>query len=202
MPAPGPDKALCGAQLPNQPKGRTCRQVAGWKTDHLGVGSCIRHGGATPTHAVNARRARISDAAAIMGVPADADPADGMLEMFSVALGQERWLRDEVADLDRHALTGPVGGSEHGEPRYEPNVLIRMHTEAIDRVTRVAKACRDAGIADARIELERAHGERLAEIIRAVVIGLGRRLDEPEVQTLVRGLLSAGPSIIEGTEAA
>lgn len=192
----------CGADKTAVRGGGTCGLPAGWGTDHPGIGRCRKHLGNTKNHQAAAARVRLTLAADVMGVPVDVDPHDGLLKMLAVAYGRELWLRDEVAELERHALTRPVGGGEHSEPRYEPNVLIRMHDDAIDRVARIGKVCHDAGIATERIELERAHGEQLAGIVRALVVGLGRRLDEPEVQELVTRLITSGGDVVDGTVAA
>lgn len=39
--------ALCGAKK-RDGSGETCRQVAGWGTDHVGTGRCKLHGGLSP----------------------------------------------------------------------------------------------------------------------------------------------------------
>ncbi len=40
-------RSTCGAHVKSRPGGR-CEQRAGWGTDHVGVGRCKLHGGATP----------------------------------------------------------------------------------------------------------------------------------------------------------
>lgn len=155
-------KTICGAK---NRQGEPCARPAGWGTPHS-TGRCKLHGGRTLSHAVAAQRERVTQAAAIMGVPTGVDPHEGMLAMLAVAYGQELWLRDEVALLARRELTGPVGGGEHSSPRYEPNVLVRMHTDAVDRVTRIAKQCADAGVAEREIVLR----EGMAAVIRDVLV--------------------------------
>jgi hypothetical protein len=63
VPNPGPGKALCEAQRTNQSKGLTCHLVAGYGTDHVGVGRCKWHGGCTPTHNEHAQVEQIKQMA-------------------------------------------------------------------------------------------------------------------------------------------
>lgn len=60
------EKPKCGAQRPHQPEGILCGQPAGWGTNHIGVGRCKRHGGATPTQNLAAERVVAERAAATL----------------------------------------------------------------------------------------------------------------------------------------
>lgn len=48
----------CGAATRT---GGTCTQVAGWGTDHVGVGACKLHGGSTETHRISGARRLAAD---------------------------------------------------------------------------------------------------------------------------------------------
>jgi hypothetical protein len=49
MPQIGPDKPLCGAKKRQPEPGKEyCTFLAGWGTDHAGIGRCKLHGGNTP----------------------------------------------------------------------------------------------------------------------------------------------------------
>lgn len=47
------NRLLCGGKLNSKAAretGKTCKQPAGWKTPHPGIGRCYYHGGMQPTH--------------------------------------------------------------------------------------------------------------------------------------------------------
>lgn len=155
MPPPGPDKKLCGAQRPNQPKGTTCRRVAGHGTDHLGIGRCSRHGGNTPTHVANAREIQTRAACKRLGVPIDTEPGQALLEEVAMAKGAEAFyaaLVEKLAKVPKAPTVteikgGPLDGQKRLKPgkdavymptyhaggmptgRAEPHVLVRLWME-------------------------------------------------------------------------
>ena len=188
MPAPGPDKELCGAQRPNKPKGVTCRLVAGYKTDHLGVGRCYRHGGATESHERSAQMVIARQACVRLGVPIPADEADPGLILIGLvreAAGNVEFYRSLVADLPTHphpddewedkdgnvhvkqGKTGIYGRTYHqsGIPTGEakPHVLVVMYNEERDRLARFVKEVLGAGIEERRVRLEEADARTLME---------------------------------------
>jgi hypothetical protein len=195
----GHEPAMCGAKK-RQGEG-TCRLRAGHGTDHVGTGRCRRHGGSTPSHVVVAQRQRLTDAAAIMGIPTDVEPHAAMLLMLRRAHGQEEWLADEVALLERGELTNPVGGGQGGIPEWKPHVLIGMHNAAIDRVAKIAKQCADAGVAKRMIEIQGEMAASIAQVCRAMAVALGHDPGAPEVRAAMRAALTQH-STIEGTETA
>jgi hypothetical protein len=87
VPVPGPDKELCGAQLPNQDEGTTCRLVAGYRTDHLGIGRCYRHGGSTPTHVRAAQREIARRECQVLGIEVEIDPGEALIRAVWEAEG-------------------------------------------------------------------------------------------------------------------
>lgn len=98
MPAPGPGKALCGAQRPNQPKGVTCKLVAGHRTDHVGTGYCWRHGGLTPSHKTAAEREQARQACELFGLEmADRDPGEVLLGEVTRTCRSIAWHETELA---------------------------------------------------------------------------------------------------------
>ena len=106
MPNPGPGKALCEAQRTNQSKGLTCHLVAGYGTDHVGVGRCKWHGGCTPTHNEHAQVEQIKQMAVrISGVARIVTPVQAV-EIVMGSLNAAWWnvppVRRLVAELPTH----------------------------------------------------------------------------------------------------
>lgn len=97
MPAAGPGKKLCGANLKG---GRACRNPAGARTEHLGVGRCYRHGGNTPNHKAAAEVELAKQAVQRYGLAVDIDPALAMMKAVARSYGSVLYLRAQVAELD------------------------------------------------------------------------------------------------------
>lgn len=193
MPAPGPDKALCGAQRSNQPEGATCRQVAGYRTTHPGVGHCYRHGGCTPTQVRGAQIEIARRECDRLGVPIDTDPGDALIGLVREAAGNVEFYRSLVADLPTHperltndegesrTRTGVYGPTFHqsGIPTGEakPHVLVVLYNEERDRLAAFAQAALKAGVEERRIRLAEADAQKL---MAGVVVGLQRAKVSPE----------------------
>lgn len=75
---------FCGAAKKD---GTTCRQTAGKRTNHVGIGNCWLHGGATPTHQAAASVAMARETAQLFAVPRDVHPIDGLLEEYARTAG-------------------------------------------------------------------------------------------------------------------
>jgi hypothetical protein len=108
----GPDKEKCGAQLPNKPPGVTCRNVAGERTNHLGIGRCYRHGGCTQTHEASAEQVmeerrveEIAKLAATFALPVeDMSPEDSLVWQHRELRRQITWVTSYIADLEADEL--------------------------------------------------------------------------------------------------
>jgi hypothetical protein len=170
-PFKGYDKT-CGATTRG---GKQCGRPAGWGTTHVGSGTCKLHLGSVQTHIVKAQRERVTEAAALMGVPTDVDPHEGLLRMLAVA----------------------SGGGQGGIPEHKPNVLVKMHTDAVDRVTRIAKTCADAGVQERAIRVVEDNAEQIANVLRRFATLAGLDVAEPGVQRAAR--LALTQDVIEGT---
>lgn len=112
------------------------------------------------------------------------EPADAMLAMVWEAAANVAVLRELVQDLD--AMVGPGGlagltGSTAKVFDAAPHVLVEMYDSERERLVRWAKACRDAGVDERRVELAESQGRLLAQVVAAVGAGmlavLGDRLD-------------------------
>lgn len=226
MPAAGPDKKLCGAQLPNRPQGTTCRNIAGKGTDHKGFGRCSRHAGNTPSHRASAREKQARAAATALGVRLEIDPAEGLLQCVWDAAGMAEWYRARVTELDTHPGEGQViehrDGPRDGEkefippapamyaPTYhangsrtgraEPHIFVRLWAEERDRYERASKAALDAGVAQRLLDLAWDTARRLADGFIAFALAMGQDIDDPAVKAAMRVALDkARGDVVEGS---
>lgn len=204
----GPHKRLCGAQLPNKPRGRTCTQRAGWGTDHVGVGCCRRHGGATESHERKARREIARSECDRLGVAVQIDPGDALIRELWEARGNFEFYRKLVEQLATHPepdrfIPGEESSDGHwkqGEPgiygptrhvsgiptgEAKPHVLVQMYMDERKHLVHVAKTCITVGIEERRVKLAEDQGRLIADILTGVLTELGV-MDRPEVPTVVR----------------
>lgn len=179
--------------------------------DHGGAAGHVR--------AAAARRLALGEAMGELerlGVPIDVEPADAMLEMVREAAGNVAFLRRRIQELDQ-LLGGPegneiiavLGGAAKdagpleipaGPPaiaarvdprnfRAERHVLVAMYDDERERLVRWAKACRDAGVDERRVQLAEDQGRQLAAVLRGTleaVLALVVGLVDPAVAAVVR----------------
>lgn len=199
-----PDAAMtadgkCGA---TNRQGNPCGRPAGWGTTHAGTGHCKMHGGSTPNGKKHAARLEVASLRDAMGYDTDISADDALLEMVKVQYGMVAWIRGQVSDLENDNTTGPVGGSEHGHPRWEPHVLIRMRGEEEDRLLKLIKTCHDIGIDERRVQVMEQYGEQLAAFARGLLEDFGL-MDDPRAPGVVRRrMLELGNGGTEGQVAA
>lgn len=191
---PGHDAGDCGARLKQaRADGRdTCTQPAGWGTDHVGIGRCKLHGGATPNHSVNAARVQAEQALLraqqTYGLPVDVEPGEALLGLVRVAAGIVAWLGAQIAQLQAEDLT--VDGRTHP--------LVSLYLEERKHLTQVSKDTLAAGVAERRVRLEEAQGQLLVGLLERIIRRLGADPMDPAVRDIVREELTA----IEGGQAA
>lgn len=186
------DTPLCGAlrtqggeQLYNEDGSKvTCRQPAGYGTDHLGYGRCKFHGGNAPTHQIAAEREKIATEMikreiAFYGEVMDIDPLTALAEEVRRCAGHVAWLGDEVRKLHRGELTQE---SAFGE---SPNILIKMYQEERDRLVSASKAAVSAGVAERTVQIAEQQGQMLAAVIRDIL--WDRELDLTPAQQQASG---------------
>jgi hypothetical protein len=208
-PAPMNEPRKCGSMNGAKGRGgRPCGNPAGKKTDHLGFGQCWLHGGNTPNGKAAAERMRLeAEQAALEAtarrycVPVDMDPRDGLLEEVARAAGWLRYWDQRVNDLEPEELAGVLkkgrqyGSNSQGHVNVTTweagnHVVVLTWERARRDFVKVCKDAAQAGVEERRVKLAEEQGALLAEVVRAVVDGLGRSLDEPEVEQVVRGAMS------------
>jgi hypothetical protein len=142
---------FCNARKKN---GERCKAFAGLGTDHLGIGPCKYHGGATRNHRQRAVVLRAQQEAVMLGKPIPVSPDQALRSALAASAGHTAWLSTEVANLD-------------GLGSVEARALVTLYGEERDRLTRVAKACVDAGMTKRDIELQQQTTEALVRAIES-----------------------------------
>lgn len=171
-----------------------------------------------------ARRLALGEAIAELhqlGHPIDVEPADAMLAMVQEAAGNVAFLRARVQELDQLtresreleaalavlggggkesveiAQRAPAGIYGQVDPRNwkaERHVVVAMYDDERERLVRWAKACRDAGVDERRVQLAEDQGRQLAAVLRATLeaaLSLVVAILEPAAATTVRERWSA-----------
>lgn len=165
---------------------------------------CRMHGGASP-QARNAARQRLEMAeaqrvTATYGVPRDVDPHTALMEQVQASAGHVAYLGAVVGELQRDDLVRGVtrtvmlpDGSRRVEISAAVSVYLQLYNEERDRLARMCATAIKCGVEVARVEMERDHIQRIAEMVRGIVTGLGHDLTDPHVGQVVRTwMLPAG----------
>ncbi len=144
---------LCNAKKKD---GTRCRAFAGQGTDHKGIGKCKYHGGSTKSHRASAVIVEARRQAIVLGRPVDVQPHQALVGMLRATAGHVAWLNAEIAEL------GDL--SDH-----ESNMLVRLYGEERDRLTRIAKACLDAGVEEREVELSQRYAEQISKAVENAI---------------------------------
>jgi hypothetical protein len=170
-------RKICNAKLQgkNRSKNKHCQLDAGRGTQHPGFGKCSLHGGNTPTLESNAGMLAGGEVIAKMSKgfgapPPKIDPHEALLQEVANSFGIVAFLRQR---LDMYDL-------KLGEKVLEPakQQLIELYDKQRTMAVRTAKMAIDAGIAEQRVELERAKGMLLVEVLKEVFAKLGLSVDQ------------------------
>lgn len=164
--------------------GKPCGHIAGFGTDHKGVGCCKFHGGSTPTGRAAARRQAAEQAVVTYGLPREIDPHAALLEELHRTAGHVAWLGQLVGDLATRDLK-QYEVREMGGLVERPAIWVELYHRERKHFTAVAKTCVDVGIEERRVKLAENQGRLLAEVIRGVLTDLGV-VDHPEAPAVVR----------------
>jgi len=195
VPAAAETKPRCGAQLPHQPQGRTCRNVAGFRTPHLGVGRCYRHGGLTASHQRAAekeiaRQAVLRFALATEDEIRNLDPRQVLAEELARSQRVVRALDARINELaEIHGPTFHSTGIATGEAK--PHVEWMMWADARAHLKAVAAECHRAGIEAFYARLAQEDGRQIVALLAAFAEALlGLSLDRsPAVRRVLATLL-------------
>lgn len=202
MPAAGPDKKLCGAEL--KKRGTTCRNVAGKGTSHRGVGRCSRHGGSTESHEKAASVELARRECATLGIPIETTPAEALIAEVWEAAGNVAYYRQLIQELPTHPEPDEfhppegeddAGWWERGQPgvygrtyhvsgiptgKAEPHVLVVLYNDERKRLVDACAAALRAGVEERRLRMAEADAQRItdAQVKALADLGLSDRLEE------------------------
>jgi hypothetical protein len=150
-----PARPLCGAK--NHQGTGTCRNRAGFRTDHFGIGHCYLHGGSTKSHRIAAVKAEAAATVARLGMEVSLDPADALAFSVRLASGDVEWLRARIADVERTA------------PKANLDVLAAALASANERLARISKLASDAHVEERRLQLDALVVDRLGAAVTAAI---------------------------------
>lgn len=164
---------ICAA---NKSDGKKCQLTAGLYTDHVGWGKCSFHGGNTPTLRTSAAKymggeviERMTNGYGVAG-PVDITPEDALLQEVRRCSGHVGFLQDRLNMFDLQ-----LGTKALDEAKKE---LVELYQKERLMLAKVAKAAIDAGVAVAKVQLEREKGVKLVEVLREVFDGLGLSVEQ------------------------
>jgi len=182
----------CGSRK-KQSEG-TCRNAAGYKTDHPGVGKCHLHGGSMRNHKIAATRELAAKAVATYGLPREIDPSTALLEEVHRTAGHVDWLRVKVAELEDKDLVWGVSEVKASDGKDGNSVTetavasmwVQLYNDERKRLVDVCKAAISAGIEERRVHLAESQGTLMATAIRAILADLHLSIEQQQlVATIV-----------------
>jgi len=164
-------KPKCGAQKRQGAKGETCTFVAGWGTDHVGVGHCRLHGGNTRTQRTAARAAQAESEArqvlANLNVPAVDDPFAALSRLAGQVLAWQEAISGIVNNLGDRVRYEGASGSE--QLRAE----IALYERAMDRTGHVLGMIAKLNIEDRMARVTERQADALVSALEAALAAAG-----------------------------
>lgn len=143
--------------------GGTCKQAAGFGTDHVGTGACKFHGGSSPTGRAAARReAALEFARGALGAAVAGSALDALQESVELSRGLVAYYRHELAGA---ALEAAQEGEQGVKARARMEDLREPYREAIKLERETAQAAITSKVAERRQLL----AERQAALLAAAI---------------------------------
>lgn len=165
----------CGAKTRS---GGPCVQVAGYGTDHVGIGRCKFHGGSTPNHERSAQLILAERACDRLGIPIETDGVQALTNRLWETEGDLAFYRAQVQSLGEDVIdteTGPAGAH-----KQVPHAMIVLYHEAEERNAKIAAACIKAGIEEAQLRIDQVKAQEVFRCVMAAltVMDLAGRFEE------------------------
>ena len=215
MASPGPTKELCGFPTPKGKVHKTCHNVAGMSTSHVGYGLCKKHGGTSPTNVKHAETLAARAGCKQLGIPIFTNAFDALNKSLAEAHGDVEYFRRQAQELDpdmvyvrpTSILRRPLDEGKEGEnPNVEVeettfapvelNIAIKELRKAREEVWRISKTIISLGLAERQVRVEEGRDRRAALAIEGLVKALGHKLEDDNVLYLIR---SHFPDTIDAT---
>lgn len=174
---------LCGAKLKQaREDGRTtCIRPAGAGTDHLGVGTCDLHLGATRNHQLAAQRTLAAEEVTRLGLVVATSPTAALSDALNRSYGDVLVTAAKVQLLD-----GDGWKQRDAAGKFErPSVWLELYWQALDRYARIADRCTALGIEAAAVSVVQRQGAEVVQLLRQVLSALGLDPAAPEVVEVV-----------------
>lgn len=203
-----PREGKCNAKLTKRisaGRGRLCGNAAGMGTDHVGIGQCRKHGGATRNHRRAASKELARREARKLGLAhgesrTQVGPAQAMLNALWAAHEDLSLYGELVAELDAggegdsdlFSATYHLTGEETGEAKR--HVLVQLYEDAQKRTADIAAACLRAKVAEEQVKLAQERASAFAEAMRMLAQQLGHNPADPAVRTAMRAALQIAAS--------
>ncbi|MFI5814834.1 hypothetical protein ACIA7S_28245 [Streptomyces sp. NPDC051643] len=165
------DKPKCGAQKRQGEKGETCTFVAGWGTDHVGVGYCRLHGGNTKNQRVSARAEMVEAEARKVLATLDVTPVSDPFAALSLLAGQVITWQEAISvivnNLGNRVRYEGAGGAE--QLRAE----IALYERAMDRTGSILGMIAKLGIEDRMARVTERQADALVSALEAALAAAG-----------------------------
>jgi WhiB family transcriptional regulator, redox-sensing transcriptional regulator len=200
-----PRTTTCGAKARS---GEPCRRPAGSGTDHVGIGLCKHHGGASthPTYRnkIEVLRHRIEAERAVVALKLDMYGGADVTNPRVVRYFERRiWgdvhgvsnslTLDALVDHEPDLVQSVTG--EHGTQLVEHPLWATLRSERAQLV-RVSEACHRAGIEAAMTEANIAAGRLVVSAIISLVQRLGFDPHDPAVAEQMRVAIATAPQLL------
>lgn len=182
----------------------TCKNPAGYRTDHPGWGHCDLHGGNTPSKKEYAAKQRTEIMARRsvleLGASITTTPEKALSDEINRSAGMVGWIQQqiqqwEIGEDGKIAVTHITENGEVIEIRVPALVGILAHPMSAKimeayrderaHLARVAKMGADARIADRMTALDEKRLDLMDDLIRAVITDLGHDPNDNRVRAIV-----------------
>jgi hypothetical protein len=156
-----------------------CRRPAGWGTDHVGLGPCKLHGGATRSHRQAAVKTAAANELARMDVAPVADPLTALAEIAGQVVAWKDALAVKVNQLTALRYTDAKGAEQL---RSE----VALFERALDRCEKFLSTMARLNIDERLAAIEQEKVEMVSAALTAVLGELG--LSEQQQSEARRGV--------------
>jgi hypothetical protein len=158
------DGDKCGAKTQS---GGTCKNQAGFRTDHPGFGSCFKHSGSTTNGNKAAARAQVM----AMASEADAEPSEVLLKAIRCDWGAVQYVQGRLAELNQEIIEAATP-EDRLKAVDQMGLWQQTYGDWVDRSAKHAKMALDAGVQERQIRLSEMIGAQFAIALQGIKAGL------------------------------